>query len=120
MAIILPAIRKVMPNIIASQLAGVQPMTGAAGSIFQLYGEMVSMEKKHYQHFLRLYNRRRDQRVDELVKQGYGYVSINPLNQSVAREWCRKNCKDGSFVFAGSRIYFAYDKDITRFSLSVS
>jgi len=56
MAIILPAIRKVMPNIIASQLAGVQPMTGAAGSIFQLYGEMVSMEKKHYQHFLRLYN----------------------------------------------------------------
>lgn len=34
--VILPIIKKVMPNIIAQSILGVQPMTGPAGSIFTL------------------------------------------------------------------------------------
>lgn len=33
--ILIPMIQKVMPTVIASQIAGVQPMTNSAGSIFK-------------------------------------------------------------------------------------
>lgn len=34
--VIIPIIRRMMPSIIASEICGVQPMTGPAGSIFSL------------------------------------------------------------------------------------
>lgn len=34
--IILPLMRKIMPNIIAYEITGVQPMTGPVGSIFPI------------------------------------------------------------------------------------
>ena len=34
--VLLPVIRRVMPNIIAHQIVGVQPMTGPVGSIFSM------------------------------------------------------------------------------------
>ena len=74
------------------------------------------MEKKHYQHFTKLYNRKRWQTVTELEAANYGYVKVTKIPE--ANSWCKKNCKDGSYIFAGIRIYFAYDKDITRFSLT--
>ena len=122
--VILPLIRRVMPNLIASQLVGVQPMTGPIGSIFGLsrgtYYGMFEMKKKHYQHFLKAYNRRSKQTESYLVELGYTCVRINlpEDNCDSARAYCNRYVKDGAWVTNGGYFIFAYDnKDATMFAL---
>lgn len=120
--ILLSKVRKIMPAVIAHQLVGVQPMTDPIG-LGGLYPEiinigLVSMEKIHYQHFLRIYNRKRTQTVGTLVDAGYTKVKVSRyLGYLDARAWCSKNLKPGSWVSSTNTFCFAYDRDATLFSL---
>ena len=76
------------------------------------------MEKVHYQHFTRLYNRRRYQRVIDLEQNGYGNVKIDLFRASEGDEWCHQNLKPGSWIKVGSRFYFAYPQDLVVFKLT--
>ena len=117
--VLLPMIRRVMPNIIASQLISVQPMTGPVGQIFNSTWTLdhLKMKKVHYQHFLRVYNRKTYHKIDDIVKLGYTQVTVSVMNAIPAKRWCTANLKPGSFVMINTRFVFAYDRDATLFAL---
>lgn len=124
--VILPVIRRVMPQIIAQDIIGVQPMTGPTMSIRQLkarYGETgrvgmdIPMLKQHYKHFLRVYNRRKFQPSVYLTSLGYQKVTVEFGNTVPATRWCKEHLKAGSFVRSFNDFWFAYDRDATLFSL---
>ena len=117
--VLLPLIRSVMPSIIASQIIGVQPMTGSTGSIFgTTYNSgTCKMEKVHYQHFLRVYNRKKYHKIDDIKKLGYTMVTVSAINAVPAKRWCKSTLKPGSFAMINTRFVFAYDRDATLFAL---
>jgi len=119
--VLLPVIRRVMHSVIAHNIVGVQPMTGPIGQIFNMkhtYKDLI-MEKKHYQHFLRLPNRRKQQKIAEISKvYDYTCIQSDPTKVREAKAWCKKNLKEGSWVNLHSRFVFAYDKDATWFAMA--
>jgi hypothetical protein len=126
--VLLPLIRQVMPNVIASQLIGVQPMSGPIGQIHTLRTrydylnnrDIFTMQKKHYQHFTKAYNRRTKQKMSYLTGLGYTCVKVNmdlPRGAIEAKAYCKKYVKDGAWISNGNHFVFAYDKDVTLFAL---
>ena len=79
-------------------------------------GAHLKMDKVHYQHFLRLYNRKRFQKTSALDKLGYQSVKIQG-SYKPAFAWCESNLKPGSFVTIASRFWFAYDEDAVLFKM---
>ena len=79
-------------------------------------GAHLKMDKVHYQHFLRLYNRKRLQKTSTLDKLGYPSVKIQG-SYKPAFAWCESNLKPGSFVTIASRFWFAYDEDAVLFKM---
>jgi hypothetical protein len=79
-------------------------------------GAHLKMDKVHYQHFLRLYNRKRLQKTSALDKLGYQSVKIQG-SYKPAFAWCEQNLKPGSFVTIASRFWFAYDADAVLFKM---
>ena len=79
-------------------------------------GAHLKMDKVHYQHFLRLYNRKRFQKTSALDKLGYRSVKIQGSHKP-AVAWCEANLKPGSFVTIASRFWFAYDEDAVLFKM---
>lgn len=76
------------------------------------------MEKYHYQHFVRLYNRRKMQKFHMLDSAGYQRVTVgNSVDYRAAKAWCRTNLKHGAWVNNMYRFYFAYDDDAVLFRL---
>jgi hypothetical protein len=79
------------------------------------------MEKYHYQHFVRLYNRRKRQTFHTLDSAGYQRVIVgNSVDYRAAREWCKQNLKHGAWINNLYRFYFAYDNDAVLFRLMFS
>lgn len=126
--VILPKIRQIMPNIIAQDIIGVQPMTATAAQIHtiktrydspSLYN--VALTKVHFKHFLRVYNRKKYHNFDDIAALGYATVNINIFNTVSAKQWCRETLKPGSFIFFKDhscyRLCFAYEQDYTLFLL---
>lgn len=74
------------------------------------------MEKVHYQHFLRLNNRRKTQKISNIDEAGYTCVKLT-VGWREQREWCKKNLKPGSYINLHTRFWFAYDRDATLFTL---
>lgn len=124
--VLLPMIRRVMPNIIAQSIIGVQPMTGPAGSIFSMrpYGwpGRVLFTKDHYRHFLRVYNRRKYHHPDYITGLGYSKMRLSRRDHLAnnAEVWCRDNLKTGSYVYDRGDFWFAYERDYTLFVLKWS
>ncbi len=126
-SVLLPMIRRVMPQIIANYITGVQPMTSPAGSIFtmrQRYGNgwygRVKMSKLHFQHFLRVYNRRTYHNPEYLTNLGYQHVKVSRrdgLNID-AIDWCEDHLKQGSWVHSHADFWFAHDTDAVLFKMS--
>ena len=79
-------------------------------------GAHLKMDKVHYQHFLRLYNRKRFQKTSALDKLGYQSVKIRG-SYKPAFAWCEANLKPGSFVTVASRFWFAYAEDAVLFKM---
>lgn len=96
-----------MPSLIANDIIGIQSISVTK----------IIMNKTHYQHFLKIYNRRKYQKVEDIVALGYPRATINITKVISAKQWCRKNLKDGSFVIKNNVFIFAYEKDFTLFSL---
>jgi hypothetical protein len=117
--VLLPIIRNVMTNIIANDIIGVQPMSATAGSIFSSsnWAGRVRMHKEHYNHFLRVYNRRKTHHPDYLTGLDYKKVRIGFSNAIAADQWCRKTFKTGTYVRSSADFWFAYERDYTLFLL---
>lgn len=108
--VLLPLIRSVMPNIIAQSIIGAQPTYGG------WHGSLV-MHKHHFQHFLRVYNRRKNH--SGLYLSGLGYQKVNVEFSKVlyARNWCKDTLKHGSYLISINDFWFAYDRDATLFMM---
>ena len=122
--VILPIIRRVMPDYIAQSIIGVQPMTGPVGRIFDAHDTWkfslrVTMTKVHYRHFLRVYNRRKSHLPDYITGLGYQIVRISAAKDRhlEAEQWCRDTLKPGSYVRRLGNFWFAYDRDATLFMM---
>ena len=80
-----------------------------------------TMEKYHYQHFVRLYNRRKQQTFKILDSAGYQRVTVKrSVDYRDAKAWCKQNLKHGAWVNNLYRFYFAYDDDAVLFKLMFS
>lgn len=126
--VLLPVIRRVMPNIIASQIIGVSPMTGPVGNISTLrtrYGlttgweGRVVFEKEHFNHFLRVYNRRWRHHPEYLTALGYPHVKllVPSAEKYAADQWCSEVFKPGSWVRTYADFWFANKDDATMFAM---
>lgn len=86
------------------------------GILFDI--ETPTMEKYHYQHFVRIYNRRKKQRSQLLTDAGYPSVKLNSTGGYLdAMLWCKQNLRRGSWVNLHHRFWFAYDNDAVHFRL---
>ncbi len=120
--VILPIIRRVIPTIIANEILGIQPMTGPAGDIFTMRGNYnwagrVVLHKEHFNHFLRVYNRRKHHHPDYLTNLGYTKIRLGFYRTVDASEWCRETFRHGTYVRSSLDFWFAYNEDATLFSM---
>lgn len=120
--VLIAQIRRVMPSIIAQYLIGVQPMSGPAGDIFTMRGNYncagrVVLCKEHFNHFLRVYNRRKHHHPDYLTNLGYTKIRLGFYRTVDASEWCRETFRPGTYVRSSLDFWFAYERDATLFTL---
>ena len=117
--VILPLIRRVMPNIIAHDLIGVQSMTGPVGQIFSSKWTLdhVKMQKENFGHFVRVYNRKKYHKIGDIADLGYTMLKVDTINAVKAKYWCKENLKPGAFICVNTRFCFAYDRDATLFAM---
>jgi hypothetical protein len=122
MKVLSPVIGNATTNVISSQSIGraLRRVTGRT-QIFLLADEIgtgtpgrVILNKVHYGHFLRVYNRRRYHHPYYLNSLGYAHAKI--IGKAVAAErWCKTVFEPGSYVRSYSDFWFAYDRDHTLF-----
>ena len=122
--VILPIIRNVMPSIIANDIIGVQPMTGALSGMQSIgralrsgYPGRITLTKDHYRHFLRVYNRRNQHHPEYITQLGYSHFKIDYNNRNDAVFWCKQTFKPGSFIISFNDFWFAYERDAMLFTL---
>ena len=113
---LISVLRKSLPQIIANEIVGVQPM-GGEYNLYRYWSNTAVMKKVHYQHFLKLYNRKKSHRLSDLEEAGYPVYKIDILDSVEAKEWCQKNLREGTWVRCMQRFSFAYQSDAARFSL---
>jgi hypothetical protein len=117
--VLLPIIRRVMPNIIANDIIGVQPMSSEdyIGSMIYEKGSVI-MQKVHYQHFVRLPNRQKFHKFSEIVdKYKYTKVKVTSLQAKAAMQWCEQNLKPGAYIRLQNHFVFAYEADAVWFGM---
>lgn len=124
--VLIAQIRRVMPSIIAQDLIGVQPMTGPTVDIFNTkyninrdfnWAGRVILHKEHFNHFLRVYNRRKHHHPDYLTNLGYTKIRLGFYRTVDASEWCRETFRHGTYVRSSLDFWFAYERDATLFRL---
>lgn len=130
--VLLGIVRRAMPNIIAQDILGVQPMTGPTGSIFSMrakYGLQSKFPKEikvnrnryaypmgieYHKYFTRINNRRKTQTVDEMRKAGYVEVIVDVKISDVYEEWekwMNDNLKYRFFYAGQLTCFFASESD---------
>jgi hypothetical protein len=102
-------------------------LTAAAKQLLKAYSKswsivlanekITTMQKAHYQHFVRIYNRRKQQKASDLTDAGYPTVRINADEYRSAKDWCKANVKPGAVIQLNTRFWFAYENDATLFAL---
>lgn len=120
--VILPIIGRIISEQIAKDIIGVQPMTGTAGDIFTMrsnynWAGRVILHKEHFNHFLRVYNRRKHHHPDYLTNLGYTKIRLGYSDAIAADRWCRETFKRGTYVRSSSDFWFAYERDAMLFTL---
>ena len=122
--VLISMIRRIMPNILAQSIIGAQPMTGPAGSIFNLrrrYGRKrirgkqgVKPTPQQFNQFLRLNNRKRTQSHTEIEAAGYPTVFID-LPSGVDYEevdaWLAAQIGQHKFMRINARYWFTTEQD---------
>jgi hypothetical protein len=129
--VLIPRIRRVMPNIIARQIIGVTPMTGPMGGIFGLAGHLnperppgwwdghkVRMTKDVYKNFLRLNDRKKHQTRQDFIKAGYPWASIRDLDYNEAvQSWLDDSIGKYRYVVVWDAIFFENKNDHLLYTL---
>jgi hypothetical protein len=124
--VLISQIRRIMPSIIAQDLIGVQPMTGPTVDIFSTkynikqdfnWAGRVVLHKEHFNHFLRVYNRRKHHHPDYLTNLGYKKIRLAYSKTIAADQWCRTTFKRGTYVRSSADFWFAYERDAMLFTL---
>ena len=123
--VILSLIRRVMPSIIASQLVGVQPMTGPTGSIFAMRSRLykpprIKMTNMHYKVFLRLNNRKKSQTEDDFIKAKYHKLRLRYDLLALmpdCLEWCDFQFGKCGYIQDAGTFWFENENDVTAFKL---
>lgn len=121
--VILPIMRRVMPNVIANSIIGVQPMSGPIGMIYSMRARYVyvknkiQLSKQHYRKFLRLYDRRQFTYHDDILKAGYFWCNVNDETDIV--EWCNSMFGQYGYIHdsVNLRFYFENINDQTAFKM---
>lgn len=127
--ILIPIIRRVLPKVIAEQIAGVQPMDwdlfrhsrGRGTHIKKLPRRGVWMSKEKLNNFLRLNNRHRTHTIQELEAAGYPSVALDATtiinNYIEHKEWLNTNLPHQHFLFDSLHLYFSDEKYKTMYLL---
>lgn len=102
----------------------------ASFDVNSLYGHVISdiyldslfdikLTKAHYQHFVRLYNRKKYHSPSNIVAAGYTCVTPKWTWEIRPDElvWCEQNLKYGAFIIHSYQFYFAYESDATLFKM---
>ncbi len=103
----------------------------ASFDVNSLYGHVISdvflddlfdipFTKAHYQHFVRLYNRKKYHNAEDITAAGYTSVKTKwTWGDTIPDEtvWCEQNLKKGSFIVHSREYYFAYESDATLFKM---
>lgn len=121
--VILPIIRRVMPNAIAQSIIGVQPMTGPTGMIYTMrarYGKYLNkirLDKQHYRKFLRLYDRRQFTYHQDILDAGYSFCEVAYDPDIVP--WCNEQFGKCGYIYdvVYIRFYFENINDQTLFKM---
>lgn len=120
----MPIIRNVMPNIIAQQLIGVQPMSPPKIFRNSLYGRPIDdykkkMTKEHYKVFLRLNDRKKYQKHEDFVKAKYPHAIWKMGNgYATIEQWCLEQYGTYNFVMLSNyRVFFENEEDRLLFIL---
>lgn len=126
--VIIPILRRVMPNLIAQDIIGVSPMTGPAASVFKLRAKYryrslrYPVEPDVYRHFLRINNRRRTQNDEDLRAAGYASVTL-PIGVDYfptrIDAWCDANLGRHTWLRLGQprTWWFSRDHDAVLFRM---
>lgn len=122
--VLISTIRKVMPNVIANDIIGVQPMTRPVGSIFKTdqYGI-----KRHYgirppreifNYFLRINNRKKFFLPKDFLDVGYPYVDVTntQVGDGDCYAWMSQNMQY-RYSCINKYIFFSTEQDKILFLL---
>jgi hypothetical protein len=119
------AIRRIMPNIIAGEIIGVQPMTAPSANIFSLRSKVlrIDMNKLRYKTFLRLNDRKKRQTKADFIKAGYPFVDSiigsKPFNSKpFIHKWCQENIGENRYIWFGDQFFFENEADKLLFILA--
>jgi hypothetical protein len=120
--VLLPLIRRVVPNILANDIIRgqftISSLYGMHSNDIGLRIGQIKMNKLHYHHFLRLPNRKKYYKIADISNiYKYPSVKVSAINASDARRWCETNLKVGSFVLINNHFCFAYEQDASWFGL---
>jgi hypothetical protein len=117
-SVIMPMIRKVMPQMIASQLTGVQPMTGPSGMVYNMGSifdtilttriEQVAVNGEEIDYYA--------------IKIPYGYFDKHDVSADDIHQWCidtySTDIDDSRWYVRGSMTYlFRTEEDRNWFLL---
>lgn len=122
-SILISLVRKVMPNIIASQIVGVSPMTAPVDDIFKLrtifeQDARVRMTKAHYKTFLRVNDRPKTQTLLAFRAAVYPAVDLPNVSDTMeAIRWCREQFGEHGYQRIHLKFIFKDDADATVFRL---
>jgi hypothetical protein len=124
--VLISTIRKVMPNVIANDILGVQPMTSPVSSIFSnAYRNSlrrnvhrgIRPEREVFNHFLRINNRKKLFVLKDFLDSGYTYVNVNDTQiGNGTYEWMSLNMRH-RYVCIHNHIFFANEQDKILFLL---
>jgi hypothetical protein len=117
--VLIPIIRNVMPSMIAQSIIGEQALEDVFEEFITIEG-VWSLQKEHFQHFLRVNNRKKYHKIGDIAALGYPMAKANILHVSKAKQWCRDNLKPGSYVTAVNRFCFANKNDWLIFTMKWS
>jgi hypothetical protein len=80
-------------------------------------------EKHHYNHFLKLNNRKKSHTLTSIKNAGYTTVYVDASffvdywKIFECSKWCNENLKKGSYINCQNVFCFAYEKDAIHFSI---
>lgn len=123
-SVLIGLVRKVMPNLIANDIIGVQPMMGSSAEIFGMRSRYeqeirIRMTKEHYKTFLRVNDRPKTQPLRAFTNAGYPHVDLPDVSDTIkAIGWCREQFGEHGYQRFHTTFIFKDEDDAMLFRIS--